>query len=355
MHAPVRRKVGNRRLLAKVLPFAMTKLIYVDDQLPGITRRGAGKGWVYYDPKGSLITDQAEKRRLNAIALPPAYSDAWFCPAPNGHILATGIDAKGRKQYRYHPDFRAERESEKFDKCLAFGNLLPLVRKQVDEDLKGRKLTQERAVASVVRLLDLGAVRVGNEGYAERNKSFGATTLRRRHAEVTGKTLRLRYKGKSGKLREVTLTDGTLARMVRRMQDLPGQNVFKYVDEDGEVQAVDSGDVNEYLETCMGERFTAKNFRTWHASVMGFECLRAGEGRMPMKTLLEYVAKKLGNTPAVTRKSYIHPAVLALLDDQENWRASLHLPRATRWLTCEERGLLELLADCPGASDLLAA
>lgn len=333
----------------------MTKLIYVDDHLPGITRKGAGKGWAYYDPKGELITDRAEKQRLNAIALPPAYVDAWFCPAPNGHILATGIDAKGRKQYRYHPDFRAERESEKFDKCLAFGNLLPLVRKKVEEDLKGRKLTRERAVASVVRLLDLGAVRVGNEGYAERNKSYGATTLRRRHAEVTGKTLKLRYKGKSGKTREVTLTDGTLARMVRNMQDLPGQNVFKYVDDDGEVQAVDSGDVNEYLERCMGERFTAKNFRTWHASVMGFECLRVAEGRMPMKALLECVADQLGNTPAVTRKSYIHPAVLNLLEEQEEWRAALRLPRATRWLTREERGLLDMLTDSPSARDLLAA
>ena len=333
----------------------MTKLIYVDDQLPGITRKGAGRGWAYYDPKGDLITDRAEKKRLNAIALPPAYVDEWFCPAPNGHILATGIDAKGRKQYRYHPDFRAERESEKFDNCLAFGNLLPLVRKKVEEDLKGRKLTRERAVASVVRLLDLGAVRVGNEGYAERNKSFGATTLRRRHAEVTGKTLKLKYRGKSGKMREMTLTDGSLANAVRRMQDLPGQNVFKYIDEDGDIEAVTSTDVNEYLENCMGERFTAKNFRTWHASVMGFECLRSGEGKMPMKALLECVAGHLGNTPAVTRKSYIHPAVLELVDGQEEWRANLQMPRATRWHTREERGLLAMLKDGPSAAQLLAA
>lgn len=338
-----------------VLSLAMTKLIYVDDQLPGITRKGAGKGWAYYDPKGELITDRAEKKRLNAVALPPAYTDEWFCPAPNGHILATGIDAKGRKQYRYHPEFRAERESEKFDKCLAFGNLLPLVRKKVEEDLKGRKLTRERAVASVVRLLDLGAIRVGNEGYAERNKSYGATTLRRRHAEVTGKTLKLRYKGKSGKMREVTLTDGSLARMVRNMQDLPGQNVFKYVDDDGEVETVTSSDVNEYLEACMGERFTAKNFRTWHASVLGFESLRIGDGIIPMKTLLECVADHLGNTPAVTRKSYIHPAVIELVDHQEEWRQGVKLPRATRWHTREERALLEMLQTCPSAAELLAA
>tara|TARA_B100000378_G_C18031340_1_gene407604 strand:- start:268 stop:1287 length:1020 start_codon:yes stop_codon:yes gene_type:complete len=338
-----------------VLSLAMTKLIYVDDQLPGITRKGAGKGWAYYDPKGELITDRAEKKRLNAVALPPAYTDEWFCPAPNGHILATGIDAKGRKQYRYHPEFRAERESEKFDRCLAFGNLLPLVRKKVEEDLKGRKLTRERAVASVVRLLDLGAIRVGNEGYAERNKSYGATTLRRRHAEVTGKTLKLRYKGKSGKMREVTLTDGSLARMVRNMQDLPGQNVFKYVDDDGEVETVTSSDVNQYLEACMGERFTAKNFRTWHASVLGFESLRIGDGKIPMKRLLECVADHLGNTPAVTRKSYIHPAVIELVDHQEEWRQGVKFPRATRWHTREERALLEMLQTCPSAAELLAA
>ena len=347
--------MGNRYSPATVLRFAMTKLIYVDDSLPGISRKRAGKGWAYYDERGKLIGDAAEKKRLNAIALPPAYTDAWFCPAANGHILATGSDAKGRKQYRYHPEFRTARESEKFDGCIAFGNLLPLVRKRVEDDLKGRKLTRERAVASVVRLLDLGAVRVGNEGYAERNKSFGATTLRRRHAEVTGKTLRLRYKGKSGKMREVTLTDRTLARMVRSMQDLPGQNVFKYVDEDGEVNAVTSSDVNHYLEEAMGERFTAKNFRTWHASVLALECLRNGEGKMPLKALLDCVAEKLGNTPAVTRRSYIHPAVIDLVERQEEWRANLRLPRATRWLTREERALIDLLQEAPAAAELLKA
>ena len=332
-----------------------SKLIYVDDDLPGITRKGAGKGWAYYDVDGKLIADAAEKKRLNAIALPPAYVDAWFCPAPNGHILATGVDAKGRKQYRYHPEFRAMREGEKFDRCLAFGNLLPLVRRRVEDDLRGRKLTRERAVASVVRLLDIGAVRVGNEAYARSNKAFGATTLRRRHAELTGKTLRLRYKGKGGKLREVTLTDGTLARMVRNMQDLPGQNLFKYVDEDGEVQAVGSSDVNEYLSETMGDRFTAKNFRTWHASVMAFGCLMQGEGQMPIKALLDCVAGHLGNTPAVTRKSYIHPAVIELTDIQEEWRANLRLPRATKWLSREERGLIELLMENPRAQELIAA
>ena len=334
---------------------AASELIYIDDSLPGITRKRAGKGWAYYDARGKLIRNTKERARLNAVALPPAYSDAWFCTAPNGHILATGIDAKGRKQYRYHPDFRAAREGEKFDGCLAFGNLLPLVRKRVEEELRGHKLTRERAIASVIRLLDMGAVRVGNEGYARENKSFGATTLRRRHAELTGKTLRLRYRGKSGQMRDLTLTDGALARMVRKMHDLPGQSLFKYVDDDGEVQSVGSSAVNEYLAETMGKRFTAKNFRTWHASVMALECLLDGEGQMPIKALLECVAKKLGNTPAVTRKSYIHPAVIDLVDQQEAWRVSVKLPRSTQWLTREERGLLELLESSPKAETLLAA
>ncbi|WP_394270758.1 DNA topoisomerase IB [Qipengyuania sp.] len=332
----------------------MNGLIYVDDEFPGITRKRVGKGWAYYDPEGKLIKDRAEKRRLNAIALPPAYTDSWYCPAPNGHILATGLDAKGRKQYRYHPEFRAARESEKFDRCLAFGNLLPLVRKRVEEDLSGgREISRDQAVASVVRLLDLGAIRVGNEGYAERNNSFGATTLRQRHAEVTGRKLRLRYKGKAGKMQDVRLTDASLARAVRKMQDLPGQRVFQYVDDGGEVRAVGSSDVNEYLEAAMGERFTAKNFRTWHATVLGFDYLRQAQENVPMKALLESVAAHLGNTPAVTRKSYIHPAVLALIEEQEGWRDQLKLPRPTRWHTREERAVIELLQGCPGSRDLL--
>ncbi|QYU69372.1 DNA topoisomerase IB [Leptolyngbya sp. 15MV] len=331
------------------------KLVYVDDSLPGITRKRSGKGWSYYDARGALIGDAAEKRRLNAVALPPAYADAWFCPAPNGHILATGYDARGRKQYRYHPDFRTARESEKFDGCRVFGELLPLVRKRVEEDLAQREMTRERAVASVVRLLDLGAVRVGNEGYAKANKSFGATTLRRRHAEVTGRRLKLRFKAKGGVLREVTLSDASLVRVVRRMQDLPGQHVFKYVDEDGDVCSVDSSDVNDYLRATMGEDFTAKNFRTWHASVLGLKLLADAGDRLPLKAVLEDVAAHLGNTPAVTRKSYIHPAVIALVERQEEWRDGFKLPRSTQWLAREERALIDLLEASPAAQKLLAA
>ena len=329
-------------------------LIYIDDDLPGITRKRSGKGWAYYDTKGRLIRDAAERKRLNAIALPPAYEDAWFCPAPNGHILATGYDAKGRKQYRYHPEFRAAREGEKFDGCLEFGHKLPLVRKRVEEDLKAPRLTKARAVASVIRLLDLGALRVGNEGYAKSNKSFGATTLRDRHATVKGMTLKLKYKGKSGKLREVTLSDKALITCVRAMQDLPGQNLFHWVDDDGQVRDVNSACVNEYLCETMGDHFTAKNFRTWHASVMGFGLLAGAKEKLTIKAVLDKVAAHLGNTPAVTRRSYIHPAVIDLVDGQETWREGLELPRTTKWLSREERGLLELLESSPSAEELLA-
>ena len=331
-----------------------TKLVFVDDALPGVTRRRHGKGWAYTDPAGKRITDRAEIDRLNSIALPPAYVDAWFCPAPNGHILATGIDAKGRKQYRYHPDFRSRKEGEKFDNCLTFGSLLPLVRKRVAEDLNARKLTRARAIASVVRLLDLGRVRIGNRAYSRANKSFGATTLLNRHATITGQKLKLRYKGKSGKLREVTLTDRRLARVVRQMQDLPGQDMFQYVDEDGDTHSVTSSDVNGYLQEATGAAITAKNFRTFHASVMAYRLLAEGKGKLPIKALLKEVSSNLGNTPAIARKSYIHPAVIALVEEQEEWRAGLILPRKTRYLSREERGLLALLEASPAAEKLIA-
>lgn len=333
----------------------MTKLVYVDGSLPGISRRRSGKGWAYFDPQGERITDPDERMRLNAIALPPAYRGAWFCPTPNGHILAIGYDERGRKQYRYHPEFRAARESEKFDGCVCFGKLLPVVRKRVEEDLAGTALTRERIVASVVRLLDLGAIRVGNEQYSRENKSYGATTLRQRHAEVTGRTLKLRFRAKSGKQRELALTDGHLARLVRRMQDLPGQNLFQYVDADQEYHQVTSGDVNDYLAETMGERFTAKSFRTWHASALAFGILAHAEGQVGVGALTDEVAAHLGNTAAVTRKSYIHPALFDLAEQQAKWRAELRLPRATRWLSREERGLIELLEGAPAKRSRRAA
>ncbi|HUQ13640.1 MAG TPA: DNA topoisomerase IB [Novosphingobium sp.] len=331
------------------------RLIYCDDSLPGITRRKSGRAWAYFDAKGKRITDRDEIDRLNRIALPPAYVDAWFCPAGNAHVLATGIDAKGRKQYRYHPEFRAHKEGEKFDRTAEFGRLLPLVRKRVDDDLKSPRLTRERAVASVIRLLDTGGIRVGNEAYARDNKSFGATTLRMRHAEVKGGVLRLRFKAKSGKLCEMRVTDKGLARFVKRMQDLPGQHLFQYVDDAGEPHPVSSDDVNAYLREAMGEDFTAKNFRTFHASAIALQSLAEAEGALTLKALAEDVAQRLGNTPAIARKSYIHPAVIALIDRQIKWRAKLKLPRATPWLDRYERALIALLDKGPRAATIMAA
>ena len=339
----------------KTIHAGKSRLIYCDDGLPGITRRKAGRGWAYFDAKGERIADRDEIDRLNKIALPPAYLDAWYCPAENGHLLATGIDAKGRKQYRYHPDFRAHKEGEKFDATAAFGRLLPLVRKRVADDLKSPKLSRERAVASIVRLLDTGAIRVGNEAYAKDNKSFGATTLRMRHVEVEGTRLRLRFKAKSGKLCEMRITDRGLARFVRKMQDLPGQQLFQYLDDDGEAQPVGSAEVNDYLRETMGEDFTAKNFRTWHASAIGLETLAEAEGALSLKALAEEVSERLGNTPAIARKSYIHPAVIDLVDRQLRWRERLKLPRATQWLTRYERALIDLLESGPSAAKLIAA
>lgn len=326
------------------------RLVFVDDSLPGITRRRAGKGWRYFDAAGLPVADRAEVARLNSVALPPAYRDAWFCPAATGHILATGIDGKGRKQYRYHPAFRAARDAEKFDGCAAFGKALPPVRRRVEADLAARDLSFDRAVASVVRLLDTGAIRVGNEAYAKANSSFGATTLRMRHANLKGQTLRLHFKAKSGKPCTMKITDRSLSRFVRRMQDLPGQHLFQYVDADGDPRPVTSDDVNGYLRETMGAAFTAKHFRTWHASALAFGLLASARRNLAMKDVLDLVSARLSNTPAIARKSYVHPAVLALLDRQAEWRSTLRLPRPSRWLTRAERGLLAFLEEADGAA-----
>jgi len=334
----------------------MENLVYVDDSLPGITRRRAGRGWAYYDPSGALIRDAREKKRLNAIALPPAYSDAWFCPAPNGHILATGYDDAGRKQYRYHPDFRAQQESAKYDACAAFGKRLPLVRKRVEEDLAGRGVPRETALAAVVRLLDLSAIRIGNAHYARTNDSYGATTLRSDHVEIGRRKLALHFVGKGGKEHDLEVKDSGLAGAVRRMEGLgeeEGDHLFRYEDDEGEIRPVTSADVNSYLRETMGEDFTAKHFRTFHASSLAFERLATGKGKVKLGEMLDHVAEHLGNTPAIARKSYIHPALIARIDGQEKWREGLKLPRQTRWLSRGERGLIAFLEECGSAGDYL--
>jgi DNA topoisomerase I len=331
------------------------KLVYVDPEMPGITRRKMRHGWGYWDAKGNRITDRDEIDRLNRIALPPAYVDAWFCPSPHGHIQAIGYDAKGRKQYRYHLDFRAAREAEKYDRLADFGRALPLLRAQVQRDLTGKPTERDTVIAAIVRLLDLGRIRVGNEAYAKSNKSFGATTLRNRHANVRGSKLSLQYRAKSGVMRKLTISDKSLLRVVRRVQDLPGQNLFQYLDADGVAVPVGSADVNAYIKDAMGDDFSAKHFRTWGASVIALEHLidacRNGTS-MGIKALMEPVAEALGNTPTIARKSYVHPLVIGLVES--GFDAS-RLPRRTQWLSGAERTLTGLLDEAGEAVAKAAA
>lgn len=333
----------------------MARIVYCDDSEPGITRRKVRHGWGYWDAEGKRITDRAEIDRLNAIGLPPAYTDAWFSPKANGHIQAVGWDDKGRKQYRYHPDFREAREAEKYELCAEFGSRLPRLRKHVAADLRHRKMDKARAVAAVVRLLDLGFVRVGSECYVKSNKSFGATTLRMRHADIDGRVLRLQFKAKSGKMQTMAIADGSLIRFVRTCQDLPGQHLFQWLDGEGETHPVSSTDVNDYIHDAMGEAFTAKHFRTWGASVLAFEALATAKRDISLKTMLEPVTTALGNTPAIARQSYVHPRLIELAKNgQAAFREALSLPRKTKYLSRMERGLIAFL-EAEAASAPLSA
>jgi DNA topoisomerase-1 len=322
-------------------------LRYVDDSRPGITRKRHGRYWQYFDANGKRITDRDEIDRLNAIGLPPAYRDAWFCPDPYGHIQAIGYDDKGRKQYRYHGGFREKQDAAKYESCASFGKALPKLRKRVEADLRKRELSRDTVVAAIVRLLDIGSIRVGNEAYARTNKSYGATTLRQRHAKVAGRKVKMRFKAKSGIERELTITDTSLSRIVRRCQDLPGQHLFQYINGDGEPHPVSSTDVNDYIREATGEDFTAKHFRTWSASAIAFEQIcGAGEEGIGLNAMLEPVAEALGNTPAISRKSYVHPA---LIDAVKEGKGGLRLqcPRPTKYLSSAERGLITFLETKP--------
>jgi DNA topoisomerase-1 len=321
-----------------------TRIVYSDDSKPGITRKKVRNGWAYYLPNGDRITDREEIDRLNAIGLPPAYRDAWFNPRANGHIQAVGWDEKGRKQYRYHLGYREQQEAAKYEKTAEFGRALPKLRKRVAEDLAKRDLTKERAVAAVVRLLDIGHIRVGNEEYAEANQSFGATTLRTEHGQVRGDTLRLQFKAKSGKLCDRKVTDKGLARFVKQCDELDEQHLFAWLDDKGEAHPVTSSDVNAYIKEATGGEFTAKNFRTWGASLLAFEALATAPSDLTLKQMLEPVTQELGNTPAIARKSYVHPDLIALVKQgQGTFRQGLQLPRAAGQLTREERGLIAFL------------
>ena len=322
-------------------------LRHSSDAEPGITRKRVGGHWAYFDPKNKRVTDRDEIERLNAIGLPPAYTDAWFCTDPNGHLQATGVDARRRKQYRYHPDFRARRETAKYEGLREFGKALPKLRRNVERDLKRRNLTREAVLAAVVRLLDTERIRVGNEEYARENKSFGATTLRRRHLRRSGHGLMMRFTGKHGIVHEVKITDTNLKRICKHCQELPGQMLFQYVNGDGEPKPITSGDVNEYIKEATGGDFTAKHFRTWSASVIAFEQMlkKKEDARISLKTVIEPVAEALGNTPAISRKSYVHPQLLeAVKNDPRDPLDGFERPRARKRLSSAEVGLLEFLS-----------
>lgn len=323
----------------------MERLRHSCDDQPGITRKQVKGKWAYFAPDGSRITDRDEIDRLNGIALPPAYTDAWFCPFPNGHVQATGRDARGRKQYRYHEGFRSRQDKNKYLGTIEFGAALPRLRRRVETDLKKKPTSREAVLAAVVRLLDTNFIRIGNEQYAKENKSFGATTLRNRHVTRTGNKLMVKFKGKHGIVHELPISDARLKRVVSRVQELPGQNLFQYVDEEGETCPVTSADVNDYIREATGGDFTAKNFRTWGASVIAFEQMLTAQEeevrKISLKTVLEPVAEALGNTPAISRKSYVHPKLIeAARDNPKLPLGTFERPRARKYLSSSEVGLL---------------
>jgi DNA topoisomerase-1 len=293
-------------------------LAYVSDQIPGIGRRPAkGHGFNYVRPDGSAVQDERTLDRIRKLAIPPAWTEVWICPQANGHIQAVGRDQKGRKQYRYHDRWREVRDSHKYDRIIDFGRALPRLRRRVDEDLARRGLPREKVLAAVVQVMERTLIRVGNEEYARRNKSFGLTTLRSRHVKIGADKAVFEFRGKSGKDHVTGFNDRRLARVLKACQDLPGQRLFQYVDEDGVRRAVESADVNAYIRDAMGEDFSAKDFRTWAGTVTAAKalmlsepCASAAETKRVTNTCVKAVAGLLGNTAAIARSAYIHPAVL---------------------------------------------
>jgi DNA topoisomerase-1 len=292
-------------------------LRYSSDLRPGISRHRAGRGFSYRRSDGSTVREAAVRARIRALAIPPAWVDVWICQDPSGHLQATGRDARGRKQYRYHSRWRAGRDDAKFDRLIEFAAVLPRIRERVDADLARPGLPREKVLAAIVRLLEMTLIRVGNDEYARLNRSFGLTTLEDRHARVTGSSIRFRFRGKSGRQHEVGLRDRRLAAIVRRCQELPGQELFQYVGPDGVPVDVASDDVNTYLREVSGADITAKDFRTWSATVLAYRALRGMEPGQPERVVRKQVteavratADQLGNSPAVARNSYVHPAVI---------------------------------------------
>jgi DNA topoisomerase I len=292
-------------------------LRYVGDASPGYSRRMNGKDFEYLDTEGKRIRDEQRLLRIKRLAIPPAWTDVWICPLPHGHIQATGRDARRRKQYRYHERWRELRDENKFERLAEFGKALPQIRRRVDQDMKLPGLPQQKVLATIVRLLERTLIRIGNEEYARENKSFGLTTIKNRHVKVKGAHLRFRFRGKSGRQHEVDVTDRRIAEIVAKCQDLPGQDLFQYVNDNGEVRDVTSQDVNDYLRQITGQEFTAKDFRTWAGTLLAAMALGAQgvfetkkQAKANVKAAICAVAELLGNTPAICRKCYVHPVIV---------------------------------------------
>jgi len=338
-------------------PTASAKAVglrYVTDDMPGFRRR-AGKGFAYLDSSGAVIRDEQTLKRIKSLAIPPAWTDVWICRLPNGHLQATGRDARGRKQHRYHPKWREVRDETKYSRMMAFAKALPGIRRRVAADLKLPGLRRNKVLATVVKLLEVSLIRVGNEEYANNNRSYGLTTMLDRHAKVNGSKVQFRFRGKAGKNHTIEVEHPRLARIVKNCQDLPGQELFQYIDEDGKQQDVKSEDVNEYLREIVGNDFTAKDFRTWSGTVLAAMALSElrkfdtkAEAKKNIVAAIERVAERLGNTPAICRKCYIHPAVIdSYLDgatlNTVRQRAEHELRTSISRLRPEEASVLTLL------------
>src|ERR1700729_2100429 len=328
---------------------------YVMDDHPGITRRRTGRGFAYLSPDGARIASGEGVQRIRALAVPPAWTDVWICPSEHGHLQATGRDARGRKQYRYHPSFREVRESTKYEHMVSFASALPAIRTRVQEDMARRGLPREKVLATVVHLLETTLIRVGNDDYAKQNSSYGLTTLKNRHVAVDGNEVRFRFTGKSGKQWSLRVKDRRVAKIIRACQELPGQELLQYVDEAGNCQDVTSSDVNAYLKEITGKDITAKDFRTWAGTVLAAMALNevesfdsAAQAKRNLRAAIERVAARLGNTPTICRKCYVHPEVLNSYMDgnlvlELKSQAERELRNTVQRLKPEEAAVLALL------------
>jgi DNA topoisomerase-1 len=351
-----RRSIQTKLITDPVESAKSAGLCYVTDINPAIQRRRVGKGFRYIGVNGEPIHDSVTLNRIKSLAIPPAWTEVWICPTPNGHIQATGRDAKGRKQYRYHPRWRERRDETKYSRMIAFAEALPIIRERIEHDIMLPGLPREKVLATVVRLLETTLIRVGNEEYARANGSFGLTTMRNQHVDISGSTLRFHFRGKSRKHHTVEISDWRLAKIVKRCQDIPGYELFQYFDDNGQHQAIGSADVNEYLREITGQGFTAKDFRTWAGTVIAMLTLQEFESfdseaqvKRNIVQAIEVVAERLGNTPAICRKCYVHPAVIdryldgTMFQMLEQIVNEVDLPKGLR---SEEVSVLAFLRQC---------